>query len=255
MGVVYIDSSILMVLMLISGLSIMGLIIREMTIRIYAKPLMIYSKAKKNHLAIVATHAPHGQCEFAIPHENQFGMWEFKTKNGGKHIMYNPKREVGTLEQLYGVPIVHYYAGYPEALVTRGIKAVADIREILVDNPELKDYTDHRFLFWLLKDEHWDNCQENASRVDPDVFNEIVSIREYLKDYQITDGDFTFQGMADLLSPTNSTSHVINLISKVQERSAQMQSGIDTFLKVLIVSAVAGAIVIGAIAISGMIAG
>lgn len=253
---VQIDGAILLALVVISTLSIAFLIIREMMLRIFAKPLLVFTKAKKNHLPIIMTHAPHHQCEFVIPHENDLGMLEFRTKRvKGKHLMYNPKRDPDVVEQLYGVSVYHYYLGYPEALVTAGVMAVEAIRDILIEDSNLKDYTDERLLFWILKDEHWDNVKTSASHIDEDAFQELCMIREFLKTYEIPSGNFTYPAMARLLCPTNSSSHVVNLIAKVQEKTSKMHGGIDPLLKIIIISAIAGAIVIGSIAVSSMIAG
>ena len=255
-GMVQIDGIILYILVAMSSISVTLLIVREIILRKFAKPILVYTKARKNHLPIVMTHAPHHQSEFVIPHENDFGMLEFRTSRvRGKHIMFNPKKDPQVVESLCGVPVYHHYLGYPEALVTEGVRAVDAIRDILTEDPNLKDYTDERLLFWILKDEHWDNVGTSASHIDDDAFQELCVIREFLKTYEIPSGNFTYPAMASLLCPTNSSSHVINLISKVQERAAKMSGGVDTLLKIIIVSAIAGAIVIGSIAVSSMIAG
>lgn len=253
-GMVQIDGVVLIVLMAIAGLSTTLLIIREIILRTYGRPLMVYSKAKKNHVPLIMTHGPHHQDELVIPSENDFGMLEFKTKRvKGKHLMFNPKRDSEAVEHLYGVPIYHYWLGYPEAIITAGVKAVSDIRDMLITNENLKDYTDERLLFWILEDEHWDNDVNTASHIDDGVFEELCAIREFLKDYEIPTGSFSYPAMSALLCPTNSSSHIINLISKVQERATKMAGGVDTLLKIIIVSAIAGAIIIGSIAVSSMI--
>lgn len=254
MGVVYIDSVILLVLIGVTGISVAGLVIREMLLRLHAKPMLMYAKAKRFHKMLIMTHTVGGRSELVIPKLNDLDMLEFKLNNK-KNIMYDPKRDPEAVEHLYDVPIIHYMAGYPEAIVTRGIIAVQTIREIILNDPTLKDYTDERLLFWILKDEHWGNVENSASKIDQTVFEELCSIREFLKDYDIPSGYFAYPAMMSLLSPTNSTSHVLNLISKVQERCAKMASGTDTWIKMLMTGSIAIAIVFVAAGITSMIIG
>jgi len=254
MGIVYLEAGILWILMAMAGGGIGGLIIREYMLRKYAKPLLIFARARRFHEMIVMTHTVGGNTELLIPKLNENGMLTFKMNNK-KQIMYDPKRDPEAVEHLYSVPLIHYMAGYPEAIVSRGVMAVQVIREMLTADPNLKDYTDERLLFWILKDEHWKNVENSASKIDPEVFQELCEIREFLKDYELPAGYFTYPSMMSLLSPTNSTSHVLNLISKVQERCAKMGEGVDTWIKALMTGAVAVAIVVVAAAVANQIIG
>jgi len=254
MGIVYIEAGVLWILMAMAGGGLGGLVIREAMLRLYGKPLLIFAKAKRLHKMMVMTHTVGGDMEMLIPRLNDDGMFTFKMNNK-KQLMYDPKRDPEAVEHLYGVPVIQYMAGYPEAVVTRGVMAVQVIRNMLTADTNLKDYTDERLLFWILKDEHWANVENSASKIDSEVFQELCEIREFLKDYELPAGYFTYPSMMSLLSPTNSTSHVLNLISKVQERCAKMGEGVDTWIKALMTGAVAVAIVVVAAAVANQIIG
>ena len=78
MGMVYISEMMIWVLVIVASISIVGLVAREMMLRMFGKPLLIYATAKRLHKAVVMTHTVDGRTELVIPKINEFGMLTFK---------------------------------------------------------------------------------------------------------------------------------------------------------------------------------